>query len=764
MKKQNLILSTALAAIFSASTAFAEAEVTGKITYERAQYTKSGSTVGGYGTSTVNSTFAGSGGLPGTNTPTNAYYGMVTTSATPSHSTSDAFKSEARAQIFIDGDVDDNATFHVELQGVSDNEAISNYDSIESYTQRDALREAYIDTEYKDWSIRAGKQQVVWGTADGMKLLDTINPTDYSEMAQNQMEDSRITTWMLNAEKDLEDGSNLQFVISQPKENIFAGLNRNVDTSVRANGATNSASATDPVLDNTLNNGTDTGHAFMMKGPDTITGVHNGFLNIAPDLGSVATRFAMAFTPDLTTGVGSSFDGNTVTMSNMNAASMSGFTVDGFEAMTMGQMNAALGGATDGSSTAATAADSTVGNNFANITEGMERAIFSVAQGLHGATPSSAQLTAITGAQLLASGFQPLYNTNLANTTTAQDTAFDYMGSTTFRTFDAFANVNSQYVYNMPENSDLDVATRFKASTQDGVNYSLNASYNYDKNPIINLSWRGASGQELTTHQFTEAGNTSLQLYDASAISADSSTDIAAGNAIGSTTASDFVGVYGGAAQQSGLSSNKATLRFSQEVKRVKQIGGSFDMAVETEALGPVVIRGEALYTKDSYSPVIDKSKLAYGDLVGALEMVKGDRAKFVLGADITALTNMMVSAQFIQDSNLDFVDGANRYTADYATMHLSNGFNKAIKDKNFYSLFFSKPFGASGEHRWNNITMLEEGINGNGKWNRLDAEFSIDDDTQATVEYNKYWGDENTQFGQLEASSNVQVGFKYSF
>jgi hypothetical protein len=158
---------------------------------------------------------------------------------------------------------------------------------------------------------------------------------------------------------------------------------------------------------------------------------------------------------------------------------------------------------------------------------------------------------------------------------------------------------------------------------------------------------------------------------------------------------------------------------------------------------------------------VIDKTKLGYGDLVGALEMVKGDRVKFVLGADITALTNMMVSAQFIQDSDLDFVDGANRYTADYATMHMTNGFNKATKDKNFYSLFFSKPFGASGEHRWNNITMYEE--NG-GKWNRLDAEFSIDDDTQATVEYNKYWGDANTQFGQLEKSSNIQVGLKYSF
>ena len=153
--------------------------------------------------------------------------------------------------------------------------------------------------------------------------------------------------------------------------------------------------------------------------------------------------------------------------------------------------------------------------------------------------------------------------------------------------------------------------------------------------------------------------------------------------------------------------------------------------------------------------------------------MVEGDVFKYVLGADITVLTNMMVSAQFIQERNLDFIDeagtctgtstGANcgRYTADRSAMHLSNGLQKAEKNKEFYSIFLSKPFGASGEHRWNNILMLEE--NG-GKWNRLDAEFSIDDDTQATVEWNKYFGDENTQFGQLSKSSNIQVGVKYSF
>ncbi len=807
MKKQNLILSAALVAVFSASTAFAEAEVTGKFTYERAQYSKSGSTVGDFGRSTYN-------GTPGAGTPVSAPYKGVTNAATPSHS-SDVFKSEVRAQIFVDGEVNSDATYHVELQGVTNNKATSNYDSNDTYTQRDPLREAYVDTTLEDWSIRAGKQQVVWGTADGMKLLDAINPTDYGEMAQNQMEDSRIPVWMINAEKTLEDGSELQVVVSEPKENVFAGLNRNIDTKVRANNTTN-------LVDETLNEGTDTGHAFMMMGPDSITGARNGFLNITPDLGSVAGQFGSAFSPinahvddnlvlDLATG-GYSVNGVNPTdanvnlfkvkvgaggFGNLNAAAMEGFTVGGFSGMTMKYMNTALLGN-------GYVADADAGGVLNSITPGFRKAIGDTFMGLIGnfggdvTLPSTATvnqnartamiahysmtldndgstaiteatLTAdqLTGAIMLDAGFAPLYSSNLSSFQDKKDnSAFDYMKSTTFRTFDNFVNANSKYVYNMPSDSDVDLALRFKNTTENGVNYSLNTSYNYDKNPIIDLSWRGSTGQKLKTHKVVSyraangtpqaasgAGDTTtLQIVDDTLATAPTA------------LANHDTGYYTGAGLYGGAAGNVATLQFSQETKRVKQIGGSFDTAIETSTLGPVVIRGEALYTKDGFSPVMNKDKLAIGDLVGALQMVKGDRAKIVLGADITAMTNMMISAQFIQDSNLDFVDNGNNYTTDYATMHLSNGFNKAIKDKNFYSLFFSKPFGASGEHRWNNITMLEEGVGGNGKWNRLDAEFSIDDDTQATVEYNKYWGNANTQFGQLEKSYNIQVGVKYSF
>ena len=390
----------------------------------------------------------------------------------------------------------------------------------------------------------------------------------------------------------------------------------------------------------------------------------------------------------------------------------------------------------------------------------------------------------MTGIQAL-NDFGEAYGTNLSSFGDGEaNSAFEYMGNTGFRTFDTFVNARSQYKYSMPSDSDVNLAFRTQESTADGVNYSMNYSYNYDTNPIIDLSWRNDAGEVLKQETVSAAlgmlgvnpGADGISgtaddflISNADMITAGHTTDgVNSGTYIQLTdstydavnsndnTHADFQkGIYGGKTGQS------AILTFDQKVKRVHNIGGSFDTSIETAELGPVVIRGEALYTKDGYSPVMNKAALSQGGLVGALQMKKADRFKFVLGADITAMTNMLVSAQFIQDSNLDFVDNGDEYTTDYATMHLSNGFNKATKDKNFYSLFFSKPFGASGEHRWNNITMYEEG---NGNWNRFDIDYSIDDDTQATLEYNKYWGNVNTQFGQLKNASNIQAGIKYSF
>jgi len=586
------------------------------------------------------------------------------------------------------------------------------------------------------------------------------------------MEDSRIPVWMVNAEKTNEDGSEFQVVVSEPKENVFAGLNRNINTARIANNPVTGFDGSQ----NVTKVGQDAGHAFIMKGVDSITGSRNGFLNIVPDLGSVSTMFGMAFNTTNTSANGlhaashGAMDFFTVGTFNNAGATLGTFS---------GQYNAMV---TAGGSTMSGLSFGQAGELTANATSitGFDKLIFGNTDfwGYSGAmTQLNAETVSGSGftGQGALSGFAGLNpDTNLQNIDSATNSVFEYMDRTPFSTFDAFVGAGSKYRYKMPSSEDADIALRFKDSLANGVNYSLNFANAYDKNPIINLGWEDMSGNKLQVcRQLSAFGSGQTRL----------SLEAAGTTCTGSSVTGGYAALVAGQAASAsgvGAGSKAATLVFEQEVKRVQNFGGSFDTAIESAALGPVVIRGEALYTKGAYSPTMDRGALSIGDLPAALTMRKGDRFKYVLGADITALTNMMVSAQFIQDRNLDYIDNnvdfdgtttcavanCGVYTTDYATMHLTNGFNKATKDKNFYSLFLSKPFGASGEHRWNNIFMLEDTTTsgGSGKWNRLDAEFSIDDDTQATVEYNKYWGNVNTQFGQLEAASNIQVGVKYSF
>jgi len=661
---------TVITAFLASGLVQAEPQISGKFTVENAQYTSAGTTIGD----------------------------------SVRHSDSENFKNEIAARIYVDGEMDFNegSSYHVELQGFKDSKANDNNKNNEDYTQRDALREAYVDTNVGDWLVRAGKQQVVWGTADGMKLLDLVNPTDFTEMAQNQMEDSRIPVWMLNADRSLDDGGNFQFIVSQPRENVFCGFDRNISTTLRSNNLATGG-------DLTTAKGHGQGCAFTLKGVDTITGKSNGFLNIVPDLGSIAYGFSN------------------------NADTLAGTTVGSLRGFTHYSLNAFAQDQASGFGINANGTLNTTGS--------------------------------LDGAEVIA-GFAAGYDTNLSdNAKNAQNwkaktnpgSTFEYMGRTVFATFDAFANALSQYKYDMPENDEFDIAMRYKNTTESGTNYSFNYSYNYDKNPVVDLAWKNQRGETLTVNKDTTTN----------------------GFGAGAASAVDSAYLYltDSNSQRYGFGKSPAILEFKQSLKRAHNIGASMDTTVETETLGPVVLRAEALYQKDVYSPIMDRGALDIGDLVSGLKMQKGDKFKYVLGADITALTNMMVSVQFIQERNLDYIDqkvdwdgtactaadGVNcgRYTADFATMHLTNGLNKAEENKEFVSLYLSKPFGESGQHRWNNITIFEE--NG-GKWNRLDVEYTIDDNTIATAEYNNYWGNENTQFGQLSASSNIQLGLKYSF
>jgi len=55
------------------------------------------------------------------------------------------------------------------------------------------FREIYADVNIGDLSLRIGKQQIVWGETDGMRLMDIINPLDYRrQYFSRDWEDIRI--------------------------------------------------------------------------------------------------------------------------------------------------------------------------------------------------------------------------------------------------------------------------------------------------------------------------------------------------------------------------------------------------------------------------------------------------------------------------------------------------------------------------------------------------------------------------------------------
>lgn len=74
------------------------------------------------------------------------------------------------------------------------------------------LREFYVDTSVEDLYLRLGKQQVVWGQADGLRVLDVLNPIDYREFILPEVDDRRIPLWMINAESPLGAGM-LQLIL-----------------------------------------------------------------------------------------------------------------------------------------------------------------------------------------------------------------------------------------------------------------------------------------------------------------------------------------------------------------------------------------------------------------------------------------------------------------------------------------------------------------------------------------------------------------------
>lgn len=647
------------------------------------------------------------------------------------HDAGDRMKFENSVRLFINGDLGEDSSWHAELRPVINSEGeTADYKYHRSYTQNDYLRELYIDTSAGGWDIRLGKQQVVWGTADGIKLLDIINPTDFQELNQNAFEDSRIPVWMINAERNVGERGNIQFIVSQAETNKVAGLWTTEDGDTRSTVGAGPSPTGVVFLGNDDLKGQDREHPFIMQGVDVITGGVNGFFNLGAAFGGVINTFG-GFNP-----AGTNFI-NPATNPTSPFTTVNGFVYAPAAALP-GEC-AAFGAGANGAVCLEAFTEAT-NMNVTNLIDVDPRAATVESSGWNVQKPNS---------------------------------AWEHFPNATFATFNSMLGMTTRYEREYDDDdvpSEANIGGRFRSYLDNGLNYSINYFYGFDANPHLNMHWEDPnSGQKLVVDKFvTVAGTQVMQIRNPK------TGQRYGGNA--SFTAANYVG----AAPTDVTPANNggsAVLVFEEDRNRIHNLGASFDYATEAGDV-PLVIRGEFLYQKDVMQPVVNRFNLMNGDLVGALSSEEHDFFKYVIGVDATVMTNLLVSGQFIQFRNLDFkekdcsfatqgpagpgtgpVVDCSEYTGDPAVMSVKNGLKKGYENKEFYSLFLSKPFGDNQLGRWNNIIIFEEG---GGYWNRLDAEYSVSDELVISGEINLYWGDEETLFGQFENSSNIQFGVKY--
>jgi len=73
------------------------------------------------------------------------------------------------------------------------------------------LREFYLQGEIGETYLTLGKQQIVWGKSDGLKVLDIVNPQSFREFILDDFESSRIPLWTVNIERSFASWD-LQFI------------------------------------------------------------------------------------------------------------------------------------------------------------------------------------------------------------------------------------------------------------------------------------------------------------------------------------------------------------------------------------------------------------------------------------------------------------------------------------------------------------------------------------------------------------------------
>lgn len=61
-----------------------------------------------------------------------------------------------------------------------------------------SLHEGYLDYALNNLSIRAGRQIIIWGQSDGIRIVDNVSPLDYSETITRDFDEMRMAVDVLN--------------------------------------------------------------------------------------------------------------------------------------------------------------------------------------------------------------------------------------------------------------------------------------------------------------------------------------------------------------------------------------------------------------------------------------------------------------------------------------------------------------------------------------------------------------------------------------
>lgn len=138
--------------------------------------------------------------------------------------------TKLRSTVFLKGTHTFNANYSMTFSGWAYYDAVYDlydYDTIAGRTTRNSdqplaflfnlakkkdsqgadLREMFLDMSYDKLDVRLGRQFVVWGVLEGVRIVDEVQPIDFRELILPDLLDYRIPSWMAKVDYFRDEGT-----------------------------------------------------------------------------------------------------------------------------------------------------------------------------------------------------------------------------------------------------------------------------------------------------------------------------------------------------------------------------------------------------------------------------------------------------------------------------------------------------------------------------------------------------------------------------